>query len=121
MNKCDLIETVQVGRGDLQCRTESLFRGCTVNDGPRRAWRIIVSSRDSGIDMVSFEMMIGMILLTQTAFHCVSRSGTNEEKRKQDSGDFFHGINLGPLLFQEAARGYRLSALSYVRIGTTVQ
>jgi hypothetical protein len=73
---------------------------------------MIASYRDAGIKMVAFEMMIGMILLTQTAFHCVSRSGTNKEKRKQDSGDFFHGINLGPLLFQEAAQGYRLPALT---------
>jgi hypothetical protein len=70
---------------------------------------MIVSSRDSGIEMVSFEMMIGMILLTQTAFQCLSRSGTNKEKQKQDSGDFSHGIISGPSFFQEAARGYRLS------------
>jgi hypothetical protein len=30
--------------------------------------------------------------MTQTAFQCLSRSGTNKEKRKQDSGDFSHGI-----------------------------
>jgi hypothetical protein len=71
---------------------------------------MIVSYRDAGIGIVTFEM-IGMILMNQTAFQCLSRSAINKEKRKQDSGDFSHGINLGLLLFQEAARGYRLSAL----------
>ena len=111
VNRRDLIETVQVGRG-LESRTESLFRGWTVYDGPRGAWRMIVSYRDAGIGMVAFEMMIGMIVMTQTAFQCLSCSGINKEKRKQDNGDFSHRINLGPLLFQEAVRGYRLSALT---------
>jgi hypothetical protein len=53
---------------------------------------MIVSSRNSGIGMVVFEMMIGMILMTQTTFQCLSRSGINKEKRKPDSGDFSHGI-----------------------------
>jgi len=56
---------------------------------------MIVSYRDAGIGMVAFEMMIGMIVMTQTAFQCLSRSGINKEKRKQDSGDFFHGIISG--------------------------
>jgi hypothetical protein len=108
----DLIETVEVGRRDLQRRTE-LLRGWTVNDGPRRALRMIVSGRDSRIEMVAFEMMmIGMTIMAQTAFQCLSRSGINKEKRKQDRGDFSHGINLEPLLFQKAGRGYRHSALT---------
>jgi hypothetical protein len=61
---------------------------------------MIVSYRDAGIGIVTFEMMIGMILMNQTAFQCLSRSAINKEKRKQDSGDFSHGINLGPLFFQ---------------------
>ena len=56
---------------------------------------MVVSYRGARIGMVTFEMMtmIGMILMTQTTFECLSRSGINKEKRKQDSGDFFHGIH----------------------------
>jgi hypothetical protein len=44
---------------------------------------MIVSYRDARIGMVAFEMMmIGMILMTQTIFQCLSRSGINKEKRK---------------------------------------
>jgi hypothetical protein len=68
---------------------------------------MIVSYRDAGISMGGFGMMmIGIILVSQTFFQCLSRSGTNKEKRKQDNGDFSHGINLTPLL-HEAARAYR--------------
>ena len=51
---------------------------------------MIVSYRDARIGMVAFEMMIEMILMTQTTFQCLSRSGINEKNRKQDSGDFSH-------------------------------
>lgn len=56
---------------------------------------MIVSYGDAGIGMVAFEMMIGMILMIQTAFQCLSRSGINKEKRKKDSSDFSHGIISG--------------------------
>ena len=91
MNRRDLIQAAELGRGDLERRTESLFRGWTVNDGPGRTLRMIVSGRDSRIEMVAFELMMGMIVMAQTPFQCLSRSGTNDEKRKQDSGDSSHG------------------------------
>jgi hypothetical protein len=57
---------------------------------------MIVSYRDAGIGMVGFGMMmIGIILMIQTAFECLSRYGINKEKRKQDSGGFSHGIISG--------------------------
>ena len=93
MNRRDQIETVEVGRGDLQRRTESLFRGWTVNNRPGRASRMIVSGRDSGIEMVAFELMIGMILMAQTRFQCLSSSGINEEKADQASSESSHGNN----------------------------
>ena len=65
---------------------------------------MIMSYRDVGIGMVAFEMMIGMIVMPQTVFQCLSRAGINKKKRKQNSGDFSHGKNLGRLLFQEAPR-----------------
>jgi hypothetical protein len=65
---------------------------------------MIVSYRDAGISMVSFGMMmIGIILMSQTVFECLSRSGINKEKRKQDSGDFSHERNLPGLLFQRGS------------------
>jgi hypothetical protein len=62
--------------------------------------------------MVAFEMMmIGMILMSQTAFQCLSGSGINKEKRKQDGGDFSHGKSFllrpkrqcCPIVFSNAA------------------
>jgi hypothetical protein len=38
--------------------------------------------------------------MPQAVFQCLSRAGINKEKREQDSGDFSHGKNLGPLLFK---------------------
>lgn len=108
MNRCDLMQADELRRGDVQPRTESLFHGRTVNGRQRTAARMIVSYRDAGIGIVGFGMMmIGIILMSQTVFECFSRSGINKEKRKQDNGDFSHGINPTPLL-HEAARGYRL-------------
>jgi hypothetical protein len=52
---------------------------------------MIVGGRDSRIEMVAFEMMIGMTIMAETPFQGLSRSGTNDEKRKQDSGDLSHG------------------------------
>jgi hypothetical protein len=53
---------------------------------------MIVSGRDSGIEMVAFELMIGMTVMAQTRCQCVSGSGINEKNRKQDSDDSSHGI-----------------------------
>ena len=107
MNRRELSQAAELGRGDVQPRTELLFYGRTVNDRRRRALRMIVSYRDAGISMVSFGMMmIGIILMSQTVFECLSRSCINKEKRKQANSDFSHGINLTPLR-HEAARGYR--------------
>jgi len=63
-----------------------------MNDGPGRALRMIVTSRDAGIGMVAFEVMIGITVMAQAPFQCLSRSGINEEKRKQNSCDCSHGI-----------------------------
>jgi hypothetical protein len=41
---------------------------------------MIVSGRDSGIEMVTFKMMIGMTIMAETPFQGLSRSGTNEEE-----------------------------------------
>jgi len=54
---------------------------------------MIVSGRDSGIEMVVFEMMIGMTIVAQTCFQCVSSSGINEEKAHQASSESSHGNN----------------------------
>jgi hypothetical protein len=93
MNRRDQIKTVDVGRRDLERRTEWLFRGWTVNDGPGRASRMIVRSRDSRIGMVAFEMMIGMTIMAQTRFQCLSSSGINEEKADQASSESSHDNN----------------------------
>ena len=90
MNRRDQIETVEVGRGDLESRTESLFRGWTVNDGGRRASRMIVSGRDSGIEMVAFEMMIGITLMAETCLQRMSSSSINDKEAKQNKGQSFH-------------------------------
>jgi hypothetical protein len=54
---------------------------------------MIVSGRNSGIEMVAFEMMIGMTLMAQTCSQCLSSSGINEEKADQASSESFHGNN----------------------------
>jgi len=54
---------------------------------------MIVSSRDSGIEMVAFEMMIGMIVMAQTCSQCLGRSGINEEKTDQAGSESSHGNN----------------------------
>jgi hypothetical protein len=64
MNRRDQIDTAELGRGDLERGPESLFRGWTVNDGPGRGLRMIVTSRHSRIGMVGCELML-MIL------HCL--------------------------------------------------
>jgi hypothetical protein len=58
MNGREQIETVEIGRVDLERRTESLFRGRAVNNGPGRGLRMIVSGRHSGIEMVAYELMV---------------------------------------------------------------
>ena len=93
MNRRDQIDTAELGRGDLERRTESLFHGWTVNDRPGRTLRMIVSGRDSRIEMVAFEMMIGMTIVAQTCFQCVSGSSINEEKTDQASSESSHGNN----------------------------
>ncbi|HSE91494.1 MAG TPA: hypothetical protein VLJ79_35120 [Candidatus Binatia bacterium] len=93
MNRRDLIQAAELSRGDLQRRTESLFRGWTVNDGPGRALRMIVNGRHSRIGMVGFEMMIEMTIMAQTRSQCLSSSGINEEKADQASSESSHGNN----------------------------
>jgi len=93
VNRRDQIQAAGLGRGYLERRTESLFRGWTVNDGPGRASRMIVSGGDSGIEMVAFELMIGMTIMAQTRSQCLSGSGINEEKADQASSESSHGNN----------------------------
>jgi hypothetical protein len=101
VNRRDLIQAAELDRDDVQSRTESLLDGRTVNHRPRRALRMIVSYRDAGIGIVAFEMMmIGIILMIQTAFQYLTRSGTNKKKRKQDGDYFSHELHLRVLLFQ---------------------
>jgi hypothetical protein len=94
VNRRDLIQAAELGRGDLERRTESLFRGRAVNNGPGRGLRMIVSGRHSGIEMVAFKLMIGMTIMAQTPFQCLSSSGINEEKADQASSDSSHGNKL---------------------------
>jgi hypothetical protein len=54
---------------------------------------MIVSGRDSGIEMVAIELMIGMIVMAQTRSQCLSSSGINEEKADQASSESSHGNN----------------------------
>jgi hypothetical protein len=61
-----------------------------VNNGPGRTLRMIVSGRDSGIEMVAFELMIGMTFMAQTPFQCLSRSGIKEQESYQASSQSFH-------------------------------
>jgi hypothetical protein len=68
-----------------------LFRGWTVNDGPGGTSRTIVRSRDAGIGMVPFKMMIEMTIMAQTRYKCVSCSGINEKKADQASSESSHG------------------------------
>ena len=51
---------------------------------------MIVGGGDSGIEMVAFEMMIGMTIMAETPFQCLSRSGTNDEKADQASSESSH-------------------------------
>jgi len=52
---------------------------------------MIVSGRDSRIEMVAFELMIGMMVMAQTRSQCLSSSGINEEKADQASSESSHG------------------------------
>jgi hypothetical protein len=92
VDRRDLIQAADLDRDDLERRTK-LFRGWTVNDGPRRTLRMIVGGRDSRIEMVAFELMIGMMVMAQTRAQCVSSSGINEEKADQASSESSHGNN----------------------------
>jgi hypothetical protein len=73
---------------------------------------MIVSSQDSGIGMMMIGITaIGITAMAQAPFQYLSRSGINKEKRKQDSGDFSHGTNLGLLLFQRPLEHIALQLL----------
>jgi hypothetical protein len=54
---------------------------------------MIVSSRHSGIGMMTFDLILEMTVMTQTPFQCLSRSGINDEKADQGSSESSHNNN----------------------------
>ena len=94
MNRRDQLKTVEVGRRDLQRRTESLFGGWTVNDGPGRTLRMIVSGRDSGIGMVAYKLMMMvlhyLVVVPETIRPSRNWPAEQEKKTKQRDEEALH-------------------------------